>query len=35
MCKILIEKGTNVMHQDTTHKTAATYAKKSDRNDVY
>ena len=29
MCKALIEKGSNVLHQDTSHKTAASYAKKN------
>ena len=35
MCKLLIERGANVLHQDTTHKTAASYAKKYEKNDVY
>lgn len=29
MCKALIERGANVLHQDTSHKTAASYAKKN------
>ena len=35
MCKLLIERGANVLHQDTSHKTAASYAKKFEKNDVY
>lgn len=35
MCKALIERGANVLHQDAAHKTAAIYAKKNDKNEVY
>lgn len=35
MCKALIERGANVLHQDTSNKTAASYAKKMERNDVF
>lgn len=32
MCKAMIDKGVNILHQDTTHKTAAAYAKKNEKN---
>lgn len=35
MCKLLIQSGCDVSHQDNTHKTAAHYAKKNGKNDVY
>lgn len=35
MCKMLIERGCDVSHQDSTHKTAAFYAKKYGKNEVF
>lgn len=34
MCKHLIEAGCDVSHQDSSHKTAAFYAKKNGKNEV-
>lgn len=35
MCKALIDHGCDVTHQDSSHKTAAFYAKKFGKNEVY
>ena len=35
MCKILIDAGCDLAHQDLTHKMASHYAKKSNKNEVY
>jgi ankyrin repeat protein len=35
MCKLLIEAGCDISHQDSSHKTAAFYAKKFGKNEVY
>lgn len=35
MCKLLIEAGCDITHQDSAHKTAAFYAKKNGKNEVY
>ncbi len=34
MCKILIEAGCDIIHQDSNNKTAAHYAKKYNNNEV-
>ena len=35
MCKILIEAGCDLSHQDTSHKMASHYAKKYTKNEVF
>ena len=35
MCKILVEAGCDILHADSTNKTAAHYAKKYNNNEVH